>query len=241
MGIGIYATRHEDLRPDFTDIEWLIPVEEYAPSGLYKYSNVYTARYLLKVLMEIGISSILLICLSPLFLLIAIIIKITSKGPVFFKQERIGKGGKKFSILKFRTMDMDAELKKTTLLHLNEAGGPAFKIQDDPRITKFGRILRKTGLDELPQFFNVVKREMSLIGPRPPLESEVRQYEKWQLRRLTVKPGITCIWQIQPERHKISFDEWVTMDLDYIDNWSLKRDTELFFGTIKTVFLAGGH
>jgi len=238
MMVALHS-RHE--KPNFADVEWLIPVEEYKVSGLYKYCNTPNTKYFLKVLVETGMSMVLLLCLTPLFVLISLIIKSTSKGAVFFKQERIGKDGKKFKIIKFRTMHMNADKVKHTLSHLNEAGGPVFKIREDPRITKIGKILRKTGLDELPQLWNVVKRDMSLIGPRPPLESEVRQYDKWQLRRLTVMPGITCIWQIQPNRHNISFDEWMNMDLDYIDNWSLEKDTKLFFKTIKTVFVGGGH
>ena len=119
--------------------------------------------------------------------------------------------------------------------------GPTFKLTNDPRVTKIGKFLRRTSLDELPQFWNVLNRDMSLIGPRPPIEEEVRQYEKWHTRRLSVKPGITCIWQIQPNRHNISFDEWIRMDLDYIDNWNIKKDIGIFVDTIKTVIRADSH
>ena len=118
--------------------------------------------------------------------------------------------------------------------------GSGFKVKNDPRITRIGKVLRKTGLDELPQFFNVLKGDMSLIGPRPPLASETAQYERWQLRRLSVKPGITCFWQIVPERNKVLFEQWVKMDLEYIDGWSFKKDIKLFFDTIKTVFASTG-
>jgi lipopolysaccharide/colanic/teichoic acid biosynthesis glycosyltransferase len=169
------------------------------------------------------------------------IIKIGSKGPVFFRQERIGLRGRKFRLYKFRTMVVDAESQLKILKARNEADGPVFKIKEDPRITRVGKLLRKTGLDELPQLFNVVRGEMSLIGPRPPLEEEVKQYERWQLRRLSVKPGITCTWQIIPDRHDVSFEEWMELDLNYIDNWNLFKDLGLFFKTVRTFFMAGGH
>ena len=119
--------------------------------------------------------------------------------------------------------------------------GPTFKMKDDPRITKIGRFLRKTGLDELPQLYNVFKGEMSLIGPRPPLASEVEQYERWQMRRLSVRPGITCTWQVIPNRNNVKFESWMKMDLQYIDNWSFQKDVSVFFKTIKTFFTASGH
>ena len=195
----------------------------------------------LKSLGDIYFSIIAVILLLPVFLFIAFIIKVGSKGPVFFRQERIGLRGRKFRLFKFRTMVVDAEEQLKKLRARNEADGPVFKIKDDPRITGVGRFLRKTGLDELPQLLNVVRGEMSLVGPRPPLEDEVNQYERWQLRRLSVKPGITCTWQIVPERHDVSFEEWMELDLHYIDNWNLRKDFELFFKTVKTFFVAGGH
>jgi lipopolysaccharide/colanic/teichoic acid biosynthesis glycosyltransferase len=122
----------------------------------------------------------------------------------------------------------------------NEADGPAFKIKDDPRITKIGGILRKTGLDELPQLFNILKGEMSLIGPRPPLPEETVQYQRWQLRRLSVKPGLSCFWQIKPDRNNIKFEKWMEMDLAYIDNWSLRLDFVILVKTLKTIFQRTG-
>ena len=186
-------------------------------------------------------SIIAIVLLSPVFLGLALIIKLGSSGPVFFKQERIGLRGRKFKLFKFRTMVVDAEAQLKKLQAQNEADGPVFKIKDDPRLTRVGRFLRKTGLDELPQLLNVVRGEMSLIGPRPPLEDEVKQYERWQLRRLSVKPGITCTWQIVPDRHDVSFEKWMELDLHYIDNWNLFKDLSLFFKTVKTFFMAGGH
>lgn len=176
----------------------------------------------------------------PLMLIIALLIKATSGGPVIFKQKRVGLRGRQFYLYKFRTMVNNAEDIKPHLLKINESDGPVFKIKDDPRITPIGKILRKTGLDELPQLYNVLKGEMSLIGPRPPLLSEVSQYERWHLRRLSVKPGITCTWQVLPDRNKVLFDKWMRLDVQYIDNWSVKEDIRIFFRTIRTLLLPTG-
>jgi exopolysaccharide biosynthesis polyprenyl glycosylphosphotransferase len=190
---------------------------------------------------EFWISFFILFLLSPILLMIAVLIKITSKGPVIFKQERVGLRGRKFYIYKFRTMIQNAEELKESLLEKNESDGPTFKIKKDPRITAIGRFLRKTGLDELPQLFNVLKGEMSLIGPRPPIPEEVDKYERWQLRRLSMKPGITCTWQIIPNRNEVLFEKWMNLDIQYIESWSIKKDFLLFFKTIKTVFTGTGH
>jgi exopolysaccharide biosynthesis polyprenyl glycosylphosphotransferase len=195
----------------------------------------------LKTMTDIYFSILGLIFLIPFFVIIASAIKINSRGPIFFKQERIGRRGRKFKLYKFRTMILDAEEQIKKLKLLNEADGPVFKITDDPRITGIGRFLRRTGLDELPQLYNVIRGEMSLIGPRPPLEEEVDQYERWQMRRLSVKPGITCSWQVFPDRHEVAFNDWMELDLHYIDNWSLTKDLVLFLKTIRTFFRAGGH
>ena len=197
--------------------------------------------FMWKSFMDFWISFGILFLLSPFMLIIALLIKFTSKGPVIFKQERVGLRGRKFYIYKFRTMVQNAEQMKAKLMELNESDGPAFKIKKDPRITPIGRFLRKTGVDELPQLFNVMKGEMSLIGPRPPLPDEVEKYERWQIRRLSVKPGITCTWQIIPNRNDVIFEKWMKLDMQYIDNWSLKADFILFFRTILSVFRAGGH
>jgi exopolysaccharide biosynthesis polyprenyl glycosylphosphotransferase len=195
----------------------------------------------LKYVSDLYFSFFMLIMLSPIFLFIALVIKIDAPGPVFFKQERVGLRGRRFWLYKFRTMVINAEEVLEQLKDKNESDGPAFKMKNDPRITRIGRILRKTGLDELPQLYNVFKGEMSLIGPRPPLPKEVAQYERWQLRRLSVKPGITCTWQIVPNRNDVSFEKWMKLDLQYIDNWTFQKDIELFFKTIKTFFTATGH
>lgn len=182
----------------------------------------------------------ILIIWSPILLLITMLIKFTSKGPIFFKQKRVGLRGRTFFMYKFRTMVVNAEQMQQDLMAANEADGPVFKIKNDPRITTIGKFLRKSGLDELPQFFNVLIGDMSLVGPRPPIPSEVKQYERWHLRRLSMKPGITCTWQIKSNRNNISFDEWMKMDLYYIDNWSNKLDLVLFLKTIKTMLKGSG-
>ena len=193
-----------------------------------------------KLVVDILASFFIILIWSPVLLLIAATIKFTSKGPVVFKQKRVGLRGREFNIYKFRTMVQDAEKLRANLESQNEMDGPVFKIKNDPRITRIGRLLRKTGLDEVPQFFNVLKGDMSLVGPRPPLPSEVEQYERWQLRRLSMRPGITCIWQIAPNRNSISFEEWMRLDLQYIDTWSLKIDFMLLIRTIQTVARGSG-
>jgi exopolysaccharide biosynthesis polyprenyl glycosylphosphotransferase len=190
---------------------------------------------------EFWISFGILFALAPIMLFIALLIKATSKGPIIFRQERVGLRGRKFYIYKFRTMVQNAEILRQDLESLNESDGPTFKIKHDPRITGIGRMLRKTGLDELPQLFNVLRGEMSLIGPRPPLSTEVEKYERWQMRRLSVKPGITCTWQIIPNRNEVLFDSWMKLDIQYIDTWSIKKDLQLFLRTIKKVIYGTGY
>ncbi len=189
-----------------------------------------------KKILDIVGSLLAVIFLSPLLITIAVIIKVTSPGPVIYQQPRVGLRGRQFQLYKFRTMVVNADELKKELEDLNEADGPAFKIADDPRVTKVGKFLRKTGLDELPQLFNILKGEMSLIGPRPPLPEETAQYERWQLRRLSVKPGLSCFWQVKPDRNSIKFEKWMELDLAYIDNWSLRLDFVILFKTIKTIF-----
>jgi len=194
----------------------------------------------IKDIIDIILSVVILILVSPIMAVIALLMKMEDKGPVFFKQERIGMNGRRFYCFKFRSMVINAEELRAGLLELNESDGPTFKIENDPRITKVGRILRKTSMDELPQFYNVFKGEMSIVGPRPPLLSEVQQYERLQLRRLSMKPGITCKWQVGG-RNQVSFEEWMRMDLDYIDNWSLWLDFKIIFATIGVILKANGQ
>jgi|WetSurMetagenome_2_1015567.scaffolds.fasta_scaffold01469_4 exopolysaccharide biosynthesis polyprenyl glycosylphosphotransferase len=193
-----------------------------------------------KKFMDVSLSIILVIILSPAMLLIALMVKFTSKGPVIYKQARVGLRGRQFDLYKFRTMVANADKIRTDLESKNEMDGPVFKIKEDPRVTGIGKVLRKTGLDELPQLINVLKGEMSLIGPRPPLKSETEKYKRWQLRRLSVKPGLSCFWQIIPDRNNVKFEKWMEMDLAYIDNWSPRLDFIILIKTIKTVFQRSG-
>jgi len=194
----------------------------------------------IKKFMDLNFSIILLLLLSPLMLIIALLIKLTSKGPVIYRQARVGLRGRQFDLYKFRTMVAGADKIRGDLESKNEMDGPVFKIKDDPRITPIGKFLRRTGFDELPQLINVLKGEMSLIGPRPPLKSETEQYKRWQLRRLSVKPGLSCFWQIIPDRNNVKFEKWMEMDLAYIDSWSLRLDFIILLKTIKTVFQRTG-
>ena len=194
----------------------------------------------LKKILDINISLFMMILLSPALLFLSLLIKLTSRGPIIYKQARVGLRGRKFNLYKFRTMVYNAETLRKDLDAKNEVDGPVFKIKNDPRITSIGKFLRKTGLDELPQLFNIMKGEMSLIGPRPPLESETLQYKRWQLRRLSVKPGLSCFWQIKEDRNNIKFEKWMELDLAYIDNWSLRLDLMIFLKTIRTVFIRSG-
>lgn len=181
----------------------------------------------------------LLVLTLPLFAVIAIAIKLDSKGPVFFVQERIGLYKRRFKMYKFRTMIENAEELKPSLAALNELSGPVFKIRNDPRCTRVGRLLRQTSLDELPQLLNVLKGEMSFIGPRPPVPEEVERYESWQYRRLSMKPGISGLWQVSG-RTNIDFNTWMALDLHYIDNWSLKLDLIIFLKTLPAILLGRG-
>ena len=188
-----------------------------------------------KRIMDVVFSGIGIILLSPLFIIVAILIKLVSPGPVFYRQKRIGLNGRRFVFIKFRSMRQKAFCELAGLMGKNEMTGPIFKIKNDPRIYPLGRLLRKFSIDELPQLFNVFLGQMSLVGPRPPVFREVRQYEPWQRRRLSMRPGITCIWQVSG-RNKIAFSEWMKLDLKYIDNWSLWLDFKILIKTIPAVF-----
>ena len=193
----------------------------------------------LKRIMDIVVSLVMLVVLSPLFGLIALLIKVTSKGPVFFKQERIGRNGRKFIMLKFRSMYEDAEKRLEEYLAKNEVEGPIFKIKDDPRITPVGKFLRRYSLDELPQLINVLLGQMSLVGPRPPLEREVKEYEEWQLRRIDVTPGMTGLWQVSG-RSDLPFSQMVQLDIYYIEHWSIWLDIKILLKTIPAVLSGKG-
>jgi exopolysaccharide biosynthesis polyprenyl glycosylphosphotransferase len=189
--------------------------------------------------LDILVSITLLILLSPLLLGVALLVKLTSPGPVLFTQERMGMNKRKFKLLKFRSMYADAEARKAELLALNEQQGPVFKIKNDPRVTPLGRFLRKTSIDELPQLINVLKGEMSLVGPRPPLPTEVEQYDWVYRRRLSIRPGLTCLWQISG-RNNIPFARWMELDREYIDNWNIWLDLRILLKTVPVVLLGKG-
>jgi len=193
-----------------------------------------------KRLLDIVLSAAALAALAPVLLLAAIATRVASPGPVLFAQKRLGRGKRIFSMYKFRTMVPDAERRQAALEHLNEASGPVFKIQNDPRITPLGRYLRRSSIDELPQLFNVLKGDMSLVGPRP---LPVRDYQgfsqDWQRRRFCVRPGITCLWQIKG-RSAIPFDRWMQLDLEYIERCSLRLDLEILVRTIPAVLRGSG-
>jgi exopolysaccharide biosynthesis polyprenyl glycosylphosphotransferase len=202
--------------------------------------NIKDWQALFKRIFDFTFSLFLLISLMPLFILTAILLKITSPGSVFFVQERIGINKRRFRLYKFRTMIQEAEKVHSELEHLNEVSGPVFKIKDDPRITMFGKFLRKSSIDELPQLFNVIKGEMSLVGPRPLPIRDYEGFEKdWQRRRFSVRPGITCLWQITG-RSSISFDQWMKLDMQYIDEWSLLLDFKILAKTIPAVLRGSG-
>ena len=198
--------------------------------------SVYRA---VKKVFDVCFSLICLIGLIPLFLIIAAAIRIDSPGPVFFVQTRVGKDGKPFRMVKFHSMCADAEEKLDSLQKLNERDGPVFKIKHDPRVTRVGHILRKTCLDELPQLFNILRGEMSFVGPRPALPKEVEQYTPYQRGRLAATPGLTCYWQVSKDTCT-TFDEWVALDLKYIREQSVRVDLRLIFATIRIVFSGKG-
>jgi exopolysaccharide biosynthesis polyprenyl glycosylphosphotransferase len=188
---------------------------------------------------DIVAATLLLILLSPLLALLALIIRLDSKGPVIFRQTRCGKDGKLFIFYKFRGMVADAEARQAEFDHLNEAQGPIFKMKHDPRVTRVGRVLRRTSLDELPQLWNVLRGEMSLVGPRPPLPKEVERYEEWHQARLRAVPGITGLWQVSGRSH-LGFDEMTRLDIEYLNVWSLALDLRILVRTVVAVVFAHG-
>ncbi|MDA8233297.1 MAG: sugar transferase [Clostridia bacterium] len=192
-----------------------------------------------KRVIDIVASALGLVLLAPLFALVAVAIMVDNPGPVIFKQKRVGKNGRIFDFYKFRSMVVNAEELREELAAANEADGPVFKIKHDPRVTRVGAFIRKYSIDELPQLFNVLKGDMSLVGPRPPLTSEVEEYGDWEWRRLEVTPGLTCIWQVSG-RSNISFDKWIELDIYYIENWSLWLDIRILLQTIPVVLTGKG-
>ena len=222
-----------------------IPRNPSAPREMLDREKVVKQRksyWFVRRTQDIVISSLLLLVLWPLMLVIAIIIAIDSPGasPIF-TQTRIGRDGKPFKFYKFRSMCPNAEEKQAELLDRNEMEGPVFKIKDDPRITRVGKFIRKTSIDELPQLFNVLKGEMSIVGPRPALPREVEQYDDYARQRLLVTPGLTCIWQVQPQRNSLTFDEWLELDIQYIRYRSFATDWKIIFKTFGAVLGMNGE
>jgi len=209
------------------------------PTLVYRATSYRYPMMVMKRAADVLGGLIMLLFAAPIMLATAIAIKVGSRGPILFRQIRSGRNGRRFMLYKFRTMTCDAEEKKASLLHCNEMSGPVFKIKDDPRVTRVGKYLRKYSVDELPQLFNVLAGEMSLVGPRPPLPMEVKGYEPWQRRKLSVRPGLTCLWQVNG-RNAIDFSDWMRLDLEYIDNWSFTLDMKILARTIPTVLKGSG-
>jgi exopolysaccharide biosynthesis polyprenyl glycosylphosphotransferase len=233
-----------DLRviPDLYDgLAWNSPIEYIGqfPTIPLHCGKVPEIRLTFKRFLDLSFSTLLLLALSPFLIAISIAIKFESKGPVFYASDRIGKKGRVFRCFKFRTMVRDAEMRRADVMHMNERDGVLFKISNDPRITRVGRFLRKYSLDELPQFLNVLRGDMSIVGPRPPIASEVMEYKLSHLRRLDVTPGITGLWQVQG-RQDPSFDSYVSLDMTYIENWSIWLDMTIIVRTIGVVFSGTG-
>jgi exopolysaccharide biosynthesis polyprenyl glycosylphosphotransferase len=233
-----------DLRvvPDlYAGLAWNSPIEyigQFPTIPLHR-GQVPELGFILKRVLDVIFSGLFFLLLSPFLLVIAIAIKLESHGPVFYSSDRIGKKGRVFRCYKFRTMVRDAEKRRTEIMHMNERDGVLFKITNDPRITRLGRFLRKYSLDELPQFINVIKGDMSVVGPRPPIASEVMEYKPNELRRLDVTPGITGLWQVQG-RQDPSFDSYVSLDVTYIENWSIWLDIKIIVRTIGVVVSGTG-
>lgn len=216
-------------------------LEKLQSTPLLTFSATPENEYLLfvKRLFDVAFSAVLLIVLSPFFLLIALLVKLTSSGPAFYSQVRCGLNGRRFRLFKFRSMYKDAEHRRADVQHLNEIDGPAFKSSCDPRITPLGRFMRRLSIDEWPQFWNILRGEMSFVGPRPPIPDEVEKYERWQRRRLRMKPGLTCLWALEG-RSQLDFRRWMRLDLDYIEQWSLLLDFKILFLTIPRVLSGRG-
>ncbi len=230
VAIDLFPAKVSDVSMEFL---------ENVPLLTFSTTPDHPLSLLVKRAMDIVLSGILLIVLFPFMALVGILVKLTSKGPMIYRQVRCGLYGRRFVLYKFRSMREGAEDVLWEIKHLNEMDGPVFKMRNDPRVTPLGRYLRRSSVDELPQFWNVLMGDMSLVGPRAPLPEEVREYSRWQRRRLSVKPGITCLWQVSG-RNEIDFHEWMKLDLHYIDNWSLLLDLKILLRTFPVVLLGKG-
>jgi len=226
----------------FPHMKARVVLEELEGIPLLTFTNTPGAPFplFLKRLGDIGTSALGMVLTAPLLPFIALSIKLSSPGPVLYSQERCGLNGRRFTLHKFRTMYEGADRRLDEVAHLNEVEGPAFKARRDPRVTPVGRLLRRFSLDELPQLFNVLRSDMSLVGPRPPLPEEVERYERWQRRRLSMKPGLTGLWQVSGRAGLDDFSRWTTLDLAYIDQWSLWLDLKILLKTIPAVLSTRG-
>jgi exopolysaccharide biosynthesis polyprenyl glycosylphosphotransferase len=235
---GVPLTLMTDLFGDYLPTPW---VSRFGERPSLEFAVAHHNRFMLGVKRAIDVvgASVALVVSAPIVALAALAIWKEDGGSIFFKQERCGLYGRTFQMLKLRTMCEGAEERQAELVDLNEMDGPVFKVRLDPRITKVGAILRRFSIDELPQFWNVLRGDMSLVGPRPPVPAEVMHYEISERRRLSMRPGITCIWQVGG-RNGIGFTEWVKLDLQYIDSWSLALDVKILAQTIPAVVLARG-
>jgi len=211
----------------------------YIPLITFHERSMHGTERIAKRIFDLAFSSIILFLLLPFFLIIAVLIKLSSPGPVLYVSKRCGKNGRIFNFYKFRSMFNEAHALKEKIRHQSEVSGPVFKIKKDPRVTKIGRFMRRYSIDELPQFINVLKGDMSLVGPRPPMPDEVEKYEYWQMQRLNITPGITCLWQVRG-RSELSFYKWVKLDLWYINNWSFGLDLMILWKTIPAVIKGRG-
>lgn len=218
-----------------------VELEELDGLPLLSFSTAPTSQLQLMVkrTLDVAIAVVMLFLAAPVLSLVALAIKLSSRGSVLFRQTRCGLNGREFTLYKFRTMVEGAEEQQRELLHLNEMNGPVFKVRKDPRVTALGRLLRRFSLDEFPQLWNVLRGDMSLVGPRPPIPEEVAQYERWQRRRLAMKPGLTCLWQISG-RNNLDFDRWMELDLEYIDSWTPSLDLKILWRTIPAVISGRG-
>ena len=244
--VAIYACETQGVDtwmiPDFFDIKIAkIGFDQFfnLPVMLFRTTPEFSWQILLKGILDRVFGIVLFILSIPFLSISPILIKATSKGPIFFRQKRNGLRGKEFTMYKFRTMIQDADELKEELQEYNEMDGAAFKMTHDPRITRLGRWLRKLSIDELPQLINVLRGEMSIVGPRPLAQDEVDKFKIWQRRRLSMKPGLTCLWQIQG-RNEVKFEDWMKLDLEYIDNWSLWMDIKILLRTIPVVLFGKG-
>ncbi len=231
--IAVDVFESQFAKPKQTDLEGFLLLT-------FERTSIKVWQLFLKGVFDIVVSGMLLVLLMPVFVIIAVAITTTSKGPVFFRQTRVGLNGRKFTLYKFRTMVKNAEALLPELMAQNEMEGPVFKMENDPRVTPLGRFLRKYSLDELPQLWNVFTRDMSLVGPRPPIPEEVNKYDSWQRRRLNMRPGITCLWQVQGRNKITNFDEWMRLDLHYIDHWSFIMDLRVMAKTVPAVLFGVG-